>query len=293
MRHVVQSRNFLNPRFSDIFLSVKFKTALLGTYISQPSSDTQSNLQRLISSWFKVVQVVLAFVLVRTLARIIQLSSGMGSTLSQSQIYLPVLDGGFVLAAVILITIIPPGPAFGRAWGATSPSNTKARRFSAALYRTQTGPGSSLQQLQSRAFPSPLGYGYNLAAGKEPRSPPPSATAHKTDFQEASVGSSRRYSPSWAAHKRQHSASSVTASEIPPYERPANNYTRVPYLPPQAGSLSQQYGQGSVVESQVVVTAGASDGSRTGGSGSGSAGRRARQSPRAYQEDLVRHDAIW
>lgn len=269
MRHVVHNKNFLDPRFADVYLSAKFRTALL------------------------CVQISLAFILVRTLARIVQLSSGLDSTLSQSQVYIPVLDGGLVLSAVILLTIILPGPAFGRAWGVTSPSSTKARRYSAALFPEQRSPGSSLHQLHRRSFPSPRGYGYNLAAGKEPRSPPPSVTAHKADLNETAAGSSRRYSPSWTAHKRQHSASSVRATEMPPYERPANNYTRVPYIPPQTGSLSQQYGHGSVVESQVVVAAGGSDGSRTGGSGSNSAGRRARQSPRAYQEDLVRHDAIW
>lgn len=237
------------------------------------------------------VQISLACVLVRTVARIAQITSGMDSSMSQSQVYIPVLDGALVLFAVFLITVIPPGLAFGRAWGATSPSNTKSRRHSAALYDTRASRGSSLHQLHHRSFPSPRGYGYNLSSGKEPRSPPPSVTVHNPELQQPAAGSSRRYSPNWAAHKRQHSASSITASEIPPYERPANNYTRVPYVPPQAGSLSQQYGQGPVVESQVVVAPGGSDGSRTGGSGS--AGRRARHSPRAYQEDLVRHDAIW
>lgn len=239
----------------------------------------------------KGIQISLACVLVRTVARIAQITNGMDSSMSQSQVYIPVLDGALVLFAVFLITVMPPGPAFGRAWGATSPSNNKARRHSAALYNARGSRGSSLHQLHHRSFPSPRGYDHNLSSGKEPRSPPPSVTVHNPEFEQPAAGSSRRYSPNWAAHKRQHSASSITASEIPPYERPANNYTRVPYVPPQAGSLSQQYGQGPVVESQVVVAPGGSDGSRTGGSGS--AGRRARHSPRAYQEDLVRHDAIW
>lgn len=254
------------------------------------SSSVQHGLVEADLELLKGVQIALAFILVRTVARIAQLSTGMDSTLSQSQIYLPVLDGGLVLSAVLFITVIPPGPAFGRAWGVTSPSSTKARRHSAALYPAQRSPGSSLQPLHSTRFP-PQRYGYTVTAGKEPRSPPPSATAHNADVGEAAAGSSRRYSPSWAAHKRQHSASSVRPAEMPPYEQPANNYTRVPYVPPPPGSLSQQYGQGVVVESQVMVAG--SDGTRTGGSGSGGTGRRTRQSPRAYQEDLVSHDSIW
>lgn len=240
----------------------------------------------------KGVQIAVAFILVRTVARIAQLSTGLESMLSQSQVYVPVLDSGLVLCAVILLTVIPLGPAFGRAWGITSPSTTKARRQSAALYHSRRSDDSSLHHLHSIHYPSSPGYGLALATNKEPRSPPPSVTAHNgADNGNTAAGSSRRYSPSWAAHKRQHSASSIRAAEMPPYERPANNYTRVPYIPPQTGSLSQQYGQGAVVESQVMVAGG--DGARTGGSGSGSAGRRARHSPRAYQEDLVSHDAIW
>lgn len=292
MRQVVQPRNFLDPRFSDIYLSAKFKTSLLCTSASQvrPHLHLKINLQRLISILLKGTQIALALVLVRTVARIAQLSSGMGSTLSQSQVYIPVLDGALILSAVMFITAIPPGPAFGRAWGVTSPSSTKAQRHSATLHPTQRTPDSALHHLHSRSFPSPLGYGYNLTASKEPRSPPPSATAHNADIGEEATTNSRRYSPGWATHKRQQTESSVRAAEIPPYERTANNYTRVPYVPPPAGSLSQQYGQGVVVESQIVVAG--SDGSRIGGSGSGG-GRRTRHSPRAYQEDLVRHDAIW
>ncbi|CAN8106451.1 unnamed protein product [Discula destructiva] len=269
MRRVVQNRNFLDPRFSDIYLSTRFKTATL------------------------CIQSALALILIRTVARIVQLCSGMDSTLSQSQIYIPVLDGALVLFAVGFLTVMPPGVAFGRAWGVTSPSNTKARRSSAALYPGQDiSPGSSLRPLHGRSISSPQAHArYGLASAKEPRSPPPTVTAHNADIGEPAAGSNRRFPLSWARHKRQQSADSTKATEIPPYERPAQNYTRVPYMPPQSGSLSQQYGHGAVVESQVVIAEGG--GSRAGGLGSGGAGRKARQSPRAYEEDLVRHDSIW
>lgn len=43
MRHVVQNRNFLDPRFSDIYLSTRFRTALLCTSPSQPFSMVRTS----------------------------------------------------------------------------------------------------------------------------------------------------------------------------------------------------------------------------------------------------------
>lgn len=250
--------------------------------------------------FIKGIQIALAFILIRTVARVAQLFSGLNSSLSQSQTYLPILDGALVLLAVLILTVMPPGVAFGRAWGVTSPSTTKARRHSAALrHSPQRSPGgSSLQRLHhGRSISSPRAHPYYTSSypgsAKEPRSPPPTVTAHTAADAErgssasAEAGSSRRYSPTWTAQKRQQPA---RPAQLPPYEQPAQNYTRVPYVPPQSGSISQQYGHGNVVESHVVAGGGgASDGSRTGGG----TGRRARQSPRAYEDDLVRHDSIW
>lgn len=84
------------------------------------------------------------------------------------------------------------------------------------------------------------------------------------------------------------------ASEPPPYERPQNTLTRVPFVPPRALTLSQQYGNGQIVESEVTFAPG-SEGSRTGGSaGSGALGgrTRTRSSPRS-EDVMVKHDSIW
>lgn len=248
----------------------------------------------------------------------VQFSRGLDSALAQSQVYTLVLDGGLVLVATILLTVVPPGPSLGRAWGVTSPSTRKAQRHIAALESIPRSPGSPLLYLHGSPIGSPQyqnarGYG-QAHAMKEPRSPPPSITtdnsgtaigsghgygyhnSHPSTARAGGSGSaasnSRRYSPSWMSHKRQHSATEPvfpTFAEPPPYERPANKIAQVPYMPP---SLSQQYGQGSIVESHVVAPG--SEGSRTGGSG-GTTGQtgRTRRSPRAYEEDMVRHDAIW
>lgn len=99
----------------------------------------------------------------------------------------------------------------------------------------------------------------------------------------------RRYS-----HRRQAPAQPMGSSEPPPYERPLSTITRVPFVPPRALTLSQQYGNGQVVESEVTIAPG-SEGSRTGGS-AGSAGpggrTRTRSSPRS-EDVMVKHDAIW
>lgn len=293
------------------------------------------------------MQIALAFILARTVARIVQFASGLGSSLSQSHAYTLVLDGALVLVATILLTVVPPGPSLGRAWGATSPSTRRARRHLAALDSVPRSPGSPLLYLQQggqgSAAPSPQYYhqpsaprGYYYGPGnKEPRSPPPSMTTDGSSGAGTAMGSgygygyyhnnnnnapqqqqaeprsmpgrhSRRYSPSWLPSSSSHNNTTTmrqpplaarTAAEPPPYERPANKIAQVPYMPP---SLSQQYGQGSIVESQVDATTGGSDGSRTGGSGGGgttaghtSSTSRTRRSPRVYEEDMVRHDAIW
>lgn len=295
MRRVVQNRNFLDPRFSDIYLSARYKTATLCTF---PPSIDEQDLRSTDLVLVEGIQIALAFLLIRTVARVAQLFSGLDSSLSQSQTYLPLLDGALVLLAVTGITIMSPGVAFGRAWGVTSPSNTKARRHSAALYPAQRNSGSSLRHLHGRSISSPQAHPYNNHhhQQKEPRSPPPTVTAHSTDAEgpAAAAGSSRRYSPTWTAQRRpqqQQQQQPARPAQLPPYERPVQNYTRVPYVPPQPGSLSQQYGHGTVVESHVVVGGGGGgDGARAGAAGPSG---RARQSPRAYEDDLVRHDSIW
>ncbi|ROW08174.1 hypothetical protein VPNG_06904 [Cytospora leucostoma] len=103
MSRAHRNRDFLDPRFSAVYNSAKFKSALL------------------------CMQVALGLILARTIARLIQLKSGLGSSLSQSQVYVVVLDGTLVLLAAILLTIFTPGSAFGRAWGMTSPYKKKAR----------------------------------------------------------------------------------------------------------------------------------------------------------------------
>ncbi|KAL1868108.1 hypothetical protein Daus18300_006090 [Diaporthe australafricana] len=89
MSRIFRNREGLDPRFSSVYLSARFKTALL------------------------CVQLALALILARTVARVVQLSGGLASAPSQSHIYSLVLDGALVLAAAIIMALFPPGPAFG------------------------------------------------------------------------------------------------------------------------------------------------------------------------------------
>jgi hypothetical protein len=241
------------------------------------------------------MQLALALILARTVARVIQLSGGLASALSQSHIYSLVLDGALVLVAAILVTLFPPGPAFGRAWGPTSPSRRKARRHLDHVYPAQRSPGSPLLTMRPSPAASPDEYRfrYNTAAAnnKEPRSPPPSVTTDTGSMGQSGLCGSRHYS-----HRRQAPAQPMGDSEPPPYERPLSNLTRVPFVPPQDMMLSQQYGNGQIVESEVTIVP-RSDGSKTGGTSAGSGGgpggrTRTRSSPPSA-DVMVRHDSIW
>lgn len=237
------------------------------------------------------MQLALALILARTVARVIQLSGGLASAPSQSHIYSLVLDGALVLAAATMMTLLPPGLAFGRAWGPTSPSRKKARRHLLALYPAQRSPGSPLLTMRPSPATSPnaYGFGYNTASNKEPRSPPPSVITDTSSMGQSGLCGNRRYS-----HRRQAPAQVTGNSGPPPYERPLSTLAQVPFVSPRALTLSQQYGNGSIVESEVTVGPG-SEGSKTGGSaGSGGPGgrTRTRSSPKG-EDTMVRHDAIW
>lgn len=234
--------------------------------------------------------MALALILARTVARMIQLAGGLASGLSQSHIYFLVLDGTLILVAAIIMTLLPPGPAFGRAWGPTSPSRKKARRHLLALYPAQRSLGSPLLAMRPSFATSPNAYRLSYStASKEPRSPPPSVTTDANSMGQSGLCcGNRRFS-----NRRQAPAQITGESEPPPYERPLSTLTRVPFVPPRALTLSQQYGNGPIVESEVIAPG--SDGSRTGGSaGSGGLGGRTRTRSTPKSEDvLVRHDSIW
>lgn len=67
------------------------------------------------------MQLAAAFILVRTIVRFVSLLEGFDSILNQSQLVALLLDATLVLAACIILIVIPVGAAFGRSWSITSP----------------------------------------------------------------------------------------------------------------------------------------------------------------------------
>ncbi|TLS23944.1 hypothetical protein PpBr36_08362 [Pyricularia pennisetigena] len=95
---ISRHRNRLEEKHSHIYLSQRFRIFLV------------------------CLQSAAALILVRTIARIVQISGGIASDLFQSQTLSLVLDSAMILLACIALTVIPPGVAFGtRAWNETAP----------------------------------------------------------------------------------------------------------------------------------------------------------------------------
>jgi len=84
------------------------------------------------------IQTATFSILIRTVARIISLVGGLGGSLEQNEVVFLVLDGGLVLLAGILLTIIPAGKAFGSAWMDTSPFSSRNNHHSGSLPQRYT-----------------------------------------------------------------------------------------------------------------------------------------------------------
>ena len=149
------------------------------------------------------IQIATILILIRTITRLVQVGTGFDSAISQSQVYILVLDGAEILLACVLLTALPPGAAFRSAWAPTSPNHRKPRPHS----------------------------GYSLQPQRSPvliMSPPPGKTTQRSSTQ--SMHSSRKPSPRWSSHRRQPSAPRIEGQPPPPYERPIT-FQRVPYQP--------------------------------------------------------------
>lgn len=70
---------------------------------------------------FPGMQISVTFILIRTAVRFASLLGGWTNVLNQSELVTLLLDGTLVLAACLILTILPVGSAFGAAWAMTSP----------------------------------------------------------------------------------------------------------------------------------------------------------------------------
>ena len=210
------------------------------------------------------IQIAAILILIRTITRLIQVATGFDSAISQSQVYIIVLDGALVLLACIFLTVLPPGAAFRSAWAATTPYHPRPREH--------TGYSYSLQPQQSPGLllspPPPPGKN----GTQQPLSPGLSTHTSSTRKQQ---------SPRWSSshhhhhtHRRQPSTPRIEGQPPPPYDRPITFQQRAPYQV-SPGRYT------SVVESESAVS------SPIEGP------RRARRASRPTGDALVEHDAVW
>ncbi|KAK3394882.1 RTA1 like protein-domain-containing protein [Podospora didyma] len=92
-----------DPTFSTVFLSSRFNVFLL------------------------CAQIAAALLLVRAAVRIGSFTGGLGSSLAQSQTAVFLLDDALVLVATIILSAVPAGRAFGKAWAGTAPAPSSLR----------------------------------------------------------------------------------------------------------------------------------------------------------------------
>lgn len=71
------------------------------------------------------IQIAAFLLIVRAVVRIAALSTGLSSGLFQSEIATYVLDDTAVLLAAIVMSLAPPGRAFGPSWKDTTPFNPR------------------------------------------------------------------------------------------------------------------------------------------------------------------------
>jgi hypothetical protein len=108
------------------------------------------------------MQLSAALLLARTVGYMVQYSSGLSGNLAQNEVMSLVLDGAGTLLACILLTIFPPGLAFGPSWSETSPkswlssSSAKYKSTSTAATATTARHGEDLPLRHHRggSYPS-------------------------------------------------------------------------------------------------------------------------------------------
>ncbi|KAK4211106.1 RTA1 like protein-domain-containing protein [Rhypophila decipiens] len=94
---IAHRRYIIDPKLAVIFLSSKFKTFLIG------------------------IQLAAFLLIVRVAVRIGALSTGLSGGLFQSEVVTYLLDDTAVLLTAIILSLAPPGRAFGPSWKDTTP----------------------------------------------------------------------------------------------------------------------------------------------------------------------------
>ncbi len=134
-RYCLSHRHYtLDPRHSDVYFSKTF-----GLYFVCRWRSTRIQYRDFVLTSPAGAQIVVGLLLLRTAIRIVQFSPGTATALGQFEVIPLVLDGVLVLLASVIMTVIPPGAAFGSAWGPTSPFSKNNAAETVPLDQSQVG----------------------------------------------------------------------------------------------------------------------------------------------------------
>lgn len=115
-------RYVLDPKYAEVYCSAKFKIFVMCKSIpANPRRCAPAN-----DIYRTGMQIAAAFLLVRTIVQIAALADGLDGSVFQSEIVSMMLDGTPVLVSCLILSILPAGAVFGRAWQQTSPFRSGA-----------------------------------------------------------------------------------------------------------------------------------------------------------------------
>ncbi|QPG98053.1 hypothetical protein C2857_007194 [Epichloe festucae Fl1] len=123
------------------------------------------------------VEISTSLLLVYSIYRIIELAGGVDGTLFQNEAAFMIMDGALPLAPVLLLTILHPGTAFGKAW--TQTSSRRARRPNPL----------PLQQVHRLSHSAHHAYDPNIRKHLTPQSPNSQRTARSSHAPGVANGS--------------------------------------------------------------------------------------------------------
>jgi len=175
-----------------------------------------------------VTQIAALLLLVRTIVRIVAFTGGLGSPLLQSQLISLLLDDTLVLLACAVLTIVPPGRAFGTAcWDATTPlivhkndkDRLRPRHPSTRYVPLRKWPKGILQWAKKQEGDEEIGG----CRGQQQRK------VHKTTAKQSAVTSSPRSVPSVSASIKEASPRFYRMTTGAP---PLRSRSPVPPVPP-------------------------------------------------------------
>jgi hypothetical protein len=237
----------LDLKYALIYESSQFRRFLFGKPFHHrlpliPSTNTT-----------QVMQIGALLLFGHTIYRAIEVSSGISGPVFQNQIAFMIANGALPLTVCILLSVFPPGAAFGRAWGPTSPLKRRKRSprppplsspmvpYVATQSPRRTGASDSKQQTPTTASTLPLQY---ATMATSVRQNPATQT-----LAQQSPGSAPKNSPThWREQRRMSTRPRNDSSSMPAQQSPQTSPTfelGVPHSEQSPTFLAQQQQQQS------------------------------------------------